>query len=85
METQDQGKRDGNKWRGEQPWAGLATSSPSLIYPSPVAQPWHISSREGQGLHSSDSPQGLRPSEQRASASPGCLCQAPPTAHEHRD
>lgn len=53
METQDQGKRDGNKLRGERPWARLATSCPragNLIYTDPVAHPWPISSREGQGL-----------------------------------
>lgn len=70
--------------RGEQPWAGLGTSCPraeNLIHASPVAHSWPISSREGQGLHSFDSPQGLRPSlprsnQQRASASLGHQCRA---------
>lgn len=52
METQDQEKRDGNKWRGEQPWAGLATSSPragNLIYPSPVVHPSTSPQGKGKG------------------------------------
>lgn len=42
-----------------------------LVSQSTGTHPWHSSSREGQGLHSFDSPQGLKPSQQRVAANAG--------------
>lgn len=63
METQDQGKRDGNKLRGERPWAGLATScsrAGNLIYTDPVAHPGPSPQGKGKGCNGFgfDSPPG---------------------------